>query len=424
MTLFRAMAWKNRTLKEARLALVLCILRGEGTVKELSRRFGVSRKTAYKWKARHESEGAGGLADRPPVARRIRRRLSAAWMGKLLRLHLRHPRWGPRKIRARAAARSRSGGTPSESTVKRWFARRGWVRRRPRRVMRGTPAVRPRLRKAGAPNAVWTVDFKGWFRTGDGAKAEPLTVRDLYSRRILAVDLVAGQRVAEVMGAMKRLFMREGLPERIRCDNGYPFGSTGCMGLTRLSAWWAGLGIGVEFTDPGHPEQNGAHEQMHRVLKAETARPPARTPAAQRRRSRRWMREYNELRPHEGIGLRTPSSLHRRSRRRYPRGAVKLKYPEGWERRWVKGNGEISRRGRRWFVGEAFAGMHVGLKPSGRGRWRVYFGRLWIGELREDEDGSIRPRIYPRGNQRRGRAACTGPASARSARLRRSRARR
>ena len=384
------MAWKNRTLKEARLALVLCILRGEGTVKELSRRFGVSRKTAYKWKARHESEGAGGLADRPPVARRIRRRLSAAWMGKLLRLHLRHPRWGPRKIRARAAARSRSGGTPSESTVKRWFARRGWVRRRPRRVMRGTPAVRPRLRKAGAPNAVWTVDFKGWFRTGDGAKAEPLTVRDLYSRRILAVDLVAGQRVAEVMGAMKRLFMREGLPERIRCDNGYPFGSTGCMGLTRLSAWWAGLGIGVEFTDPGHPEQNGAHEQMHRVLKAETAAPPAATAAAQHRRFQRWRRIYNHSRPHEALGLQVPAAYYRCSARQYPQHLAAWRYRRNDPVYRVNHEGRINWQGRSRFIGRAFAIERIAVRER-LTHHEVYLGPHLIGELHPNDPGGLRP---------------------------------
>lgn len=390
-------------------------------MRELCERHGISRKTAYKWKARHEAEGAKGLADRRPVARRVHRRLSAVWMKRLRRLHRRHPHWGPRKIRVLAAAGSRSGEVPSESTVKRSFSRCGWVRRRPRRVMRGTVVARPRLRGACEPNAVWTVDFKGWFRTGDGAKAEPLTVRDLYSRCVLAVELMVVPSVDGVMKAMRRLFKREGLPDRIRCDNGHPFGATGCMGLSRLSAWWVRLGIGVEFIDPGHPEQNGSHEQMHRMLKAETARPPARTLEGQRRRTRRWVEEYNGLRPHEGIGLRAPATLYRRSRRRCPMRLGPLAYPGTWEVRWVKGNGEISRKGRRWFVGEAFVGAHVGLKPHGKGRWRVYFGPLWIGELHEEDKApSMRPRIYRRKGRRRGLTLGRGPASARSAPLRRT----
>jgi putative transposase len=290
---------------------------------------------------------------------------------------------------------------PSESTFKRWFSRWGWVRRRPRRVRRGTVVVRPRVRKAHASNEVWTVDFKGWFRTGDRRRIEPLTVRDLYSRKVLSVALLGDQKGATVQRAMRRIFARNGLPERIRCDNGYPFGSSGSMGLSRLSAWWMKLGIAVDFMDPGHPEQNGGHEQMHRILKQDTANPPAGNLEAQRKRSERWVREYNEVRPHEALGMKVPAEVYRASGKKLPRRSRPLEYPGGWERKWVKGNGEISREGRRWYVGEAYVGEYVGLKPSGRGTWKVYFGETWIGELREKESGSIRPRVYNRMRQQK-----------------------
>jgi len=379
VTLFRAMAWKNRTLKEARLALVLCILRGEGTVKELSRRFGVSRKTAYKWKARHESEGAGGLADRPPVARRIRRRLSAAWMGKLLRLHLRHPRWGPRKIRARAAARSRSGGTPSESTVKRWFARRGWVRRRPRRVMRGTPAVRPRLRKAGAPNAVWTVDFKGWFRTADGNRCDPLTLQDAHSRYLLRCQAVKRTDTGCVWPILDAAFREYGLPLRMRSDNGPPFATTAMGGLSKLAIRLIKAGVVPERIEPGKPQQNGRHERFHLTLKRETASPPAASGLAQQRRFNSFAKSYNEERPHEALGQTPPAQHYAVSPRRYSGRLREPDYPDNAEIRRVRHNGEIKWQGDTLYVGQVLCGEPVGCLPLDDGRWQLRYGPLDLG---------------------------------------------
>lgn len=394
------------------------LLRGRETVVELARRYGVSRRTAYKWKGRFEEEGARGLVDRRPVARRVFRRLSKHWESWLRQMHRRHPRWGPRKLWCLAHRGRRRKAIPSESTFKRWFCRWGWVRRRPRRVTRGTVVVRPRVRLAHHPNQVWTVDFKGWFRTGDRRRIEPLTVRDLYSRKVIRVMLLPDQKATTVLRAMRRIFVRNGLPERIRCDNGYPFGSIGSMGLSRLSAWWLKLGIAVDFIDPGHPDQNGSHEQMHRILKADTANPPAANSEAQRKRTERWVREYNKVRPHDSLGIKVPAEVYRVSRRRLPSRTKELKYPAGWERKWVKGNGEICLCGRRWFVGEAYAGEYVGLKPSGMGNWKVYFGKTWIGELREKESGSIRPRVFNRKRQQKRALRFRRASPARSASLR------
>jgi hypothetical protein len=251
-------------------------------------------------------------------------------------------------------------------------------------------------------------------------------VRDLYSRYVLGVELLSERKTRTTQAAMRRIFRKWGLPERIRCDNGDPFGSLGCMGLSRLSAWWRGLGIEVEFIDPGRPDQNGAHEQMHRILKADTAQPPAGNLEGQRRRTRRWIEEYNEQRPHEGIGLEVPAGLYRRSGVEMPRRQKQMRYPAGWERHWVKRSGEIWRESQRWFIGEAFGGYHVGLKPGRRKeRWKVYFGGVELGELVSAEPGSMRPRYYERGEQKRRRAASgRGPAPARYARRSRASARR
>jgi hypothetical protein len=251
------------------------------------------------------------------------------------------------------------------------------------------------LTVARRSNQVWTVDFKGWFRTQDGQRIEPLTVRDLFSRYGLCIRLLKDQSWRPVQRIFQGLFRRYGYPRAIRADNGHPFGSTGPGGFSRLSAWWAALGIRVEFIAPGHPEQNGAHEQMHRILKGETTRPASVNLPAQQRRTDRWRRTYNEIRPHEALGQRAPAEVYRpqpgRSRR------ITLRYRRGWAVRRVRSNGQIKWRGRKRFVGEAFVGYPVGLEPLEGDKWAVHFGSLLIGEIWESDPGAMRPAKYVRG---------------------------
>ncbi len=290
---------------------------------------------------------------------------------------------------------------PSESAISRWLKKWKLTRKRHRLAHKGPVISRPPLTVARQANDVWTVDFKGWFRTGDGTRVEPLTVRDLASRYILAVDLLERQNILECRLSFERIFRQSGLPQVIRVDNGSPFGATGALGLTRLSAWWFKLGIQVEFIDPGHPEQNGAHEQLHRVYKQETLQPPARSLRAQRRRSEQWRQQYNVERPHEGLGMRVPARHYRKSPRAMPLKLRPWRYPSGWESRLVKGKGMISFRGRVRFVGEAFEGERVGLKWIRAGVWQVYFGTALIGELWDDEGGGIRAVWYRQGQRRK-----------------------
>jgi hypothetical protein len=238
------------------------------------------------------------------------------------------------------------------------------------------------------------VDFKGWFRTGDGQRVEPLTVRDLSSRYLLSIRLLRDQSWGLARRVFLRLFREKGYPAVIRVDNGGPFGSTGPAGLTRLSVWWTALGIRVEFIAPGHPEQNGAHEQMHRVLKAETTHPPSCHLRAQQRRTDRWVKIYNRIRPHEALGQRTPAEVY--CPQPVPARSAGLSYPKEWAIRRVRSNGEIRWQGRKRFTGEAFVGYPVGIKAKGRGRWEVYLGNLLIGELWHMDQGGMRPARYVR----------------------------
>lgn len=394
------MPWNTTCKLEQRLKFISELLLHNIPVCALCRKWGVSRKTAYKWLQRFKENGRAGLVDQVRAPCRLSNRPSVVWLKRLQRWRRRHPNWGAPKLHWSLKRRFGPKGLPSESAMSRWLKTWGLTRRRRRTPHKGPVIRRPALTQAKAPNEVWTVDFKGAFRTGDGTRVEPLTVRDLASRYALAVDLLAQPRVQECQAAFARIFRQYGLPEAIRVDNGSPFGSTGALGLTRLSAWWVKLGIRVEFTAPGHPEQNGAHEQFHRVYKAETLSPSARSLRQQRNRSELWRRQYNRDRPHESLQMRVPAQVYRKSRRKMPRALKAWRYPAGWLSRLVKGKGMISFRGAGRFIGEAFECERIGLKGSGVGIWKVYFGPLLVGELREWEKSGIRAAWHRRRRQR------------------------
>jgi transposase len=389
------MPWKKIDRVAQRYDLVRQMMAAELGVSELCRRAGISRKTAYKWKERYKKGRLRALADRSRAAGKIFGRADDLWLDRVRRLRQRRPTWGARKLRYRLGRDFGEAGLPSVAAITRWLRRWGLARGKSRR-RRGPVIFRRAVRPARRSNEVWTVDFKGWYRIGDGTRVDPLTVRDLHSRYGLAVSLQRSQGMKETRKRFGKIFKQYGLPERIRCDNGTPFGGAGPTGLTRLSAWWVKLGIEVEFITPGRPCENGAHEQFHRVYKKEVAKKPAGTLSGQQRRGDRWLKDYNEERPHGGEReMKLPVERYQASGRRL-RKIQPWRYPAGWECRRVKGNGEISRKGKRRFIGEAFAGDYVGLQPVRAKVWKVYFGPILIGELREEETGNIRTARYRR----------------------------
>jgi len=390
------MPWKKRSKEEHRLDLVRQMAKGDLTVGQISERFGVSRQTAYKWRQRYRRNRLAGLRDQSRRALLIGVQTTLAWLRRLRRLRQRRPTWGGRKLRHKLIERWGGEGVPAVATISRWLKRWGLSRGKRRRLP-GPQITRQANRPPRLCHDVWTVDFKGWHRTGDGTRVEPLTVRDLKSRYGLEVALLSSQQMEPVQRVFRKLFKRHGYPKRIRSDNGTPFGGGGTTGLTRLSAWWIKLGIQVEFITPGRPGENGSHEQFHSVYKAEVARQPEMTKAAQQRRTDQWLRDYNKERPHESLHMKAPAEVFQKNRQKRPRREGRWKYPKGWSARWVKGNGEINWQGKRRFVGEAFIRDYVGLKPMGPQRWRVYFGPIVVGDLCKKEVGRIRMAKYRRG---------------------------
>lgn len=389
------MPWKNLTRQEQRYRLVQRVESGQVSVTELSRQQKISRKTVYKWRQRYQQERLGGLKDRSRRPKKVFGKPPACWLKRIKHQRRWRPTWGARKLRESLRREFGEAGLPSVAAINRWLKRWGLARGR-RRRRPGPSVLRRRLRPPRRCNEVWTVDFKGWYCLKDGTRVDPLTIRDLHSRYGLRVGLQLGQSLIKTRRQMAKIFKQYGLPQRIRCDNGCPFGGPGPTGLTRLSAWWVKLGIEVEFITPGRPQENGSHEQFHGVYQRDVARKPVRTLRGQQRKSDRWLKRYNEERSHEALRMDRPAEHYQPSPRRLPERVAPWTYQTGWERRWVRGNGEINWRGKRRFVGEAFVCDYVGLQPRRAGIWRVYFGPLLVGELHEKESGNIRTARYRR----------------------------
>jgi putative transposase len=377
------MPWRERSPMEQRLQLVQEYRSGLLTMTELAEQYGISRKTAYKWVARYAAadEAVAALVDQSRRPHSRPQATAPAVVAALLALRKRHPRWGARKLVALGRKQHPTLVWPARSTVCDLLTRAGLVegrRRRPAAVGHAPAALHP----ITAPNQTWTTDFKGEFRTGDGRYCYPLTLRDGFSRFVLRCDGLLARTVDATRQRFLRAFAEYGLPDRIRSDNGTPFAATGLARLSRLSVWWMRLGIELERIAPGHPEQNGAHEQFHSVLKADTARPPASTLAAQQRRFDRFCTEYNHVRPHESLGDEPPATRYRPSTRPLPAKLPPLEYPGHMEVRRVSGAGHIAWRGP-VFLTETLAREDVGLEEVDDGVWTVYFATIALARFNE-----------------------------------------
>ena len=285
-------------------------------------------------------------------------------------------------LRAVTSTRVAVGTDSLNQTVCDLLKDRGFVEARRRRSRIAAPPRSP-LTAATEPNDVWTTDFKGEFRTGDGCYCYPLTLRDGFSRLVLRCDALAARTTLETRRRFERAFAEYGLPERMRSDNGGPFASPGLGGLSQLSVWWIRLGIIPERIAPGHPEQNGSHEQFHAVLKAHTARPPAATLRAQHHRFVAFCVEYNELRPHEALHDDTPAMHYRPSRRPLPACLPPLDYPGHAEVRLVSSNGCLAWHSEPIFLASALAGEYVAFEEVDNGIWTVRFANVVLGRFDE-----------------------------------------
>ena len=380
------MPWSTSSPMTQRLEFIHAVIHRRLTMRAACRQFGISEKTGYKWLDRFAYGGPDALADRSHAPVVPAHRVAAAVCNAVYELRDAHPTWGARKLRAVLAAQHPATAWPAPSTITALLKRTGRVVARRRTARERAAWAATGLTTPQAPNDVWTADFKGEFRLRSGPYCYPLTVADLQSRFVLGLRALAGTACEPTQAQFVRCFRRYGLPHVLRTDNGVPFGAPAALGgLSAFAVWLIRLGIRPERIHKGVPQENGAHERMHRTLKAETTRPAAATFAAQQRRFDHWRHEFNTERPHEALGLTPPRAHYAASPRPYPRRLPPLDYPLDADVRQVDRIGTIRWHSERVFLSHVLTGEFVGLRETGDAEWTISLGPLRLGYYREDD---------------------------------------
>jgi putative transposase len=381
------MGWMETCAVDERMRFVMMVERQDETFTAVCRRFGVSRRTGYKWLARYEAEGVEGLLDRSRAALNHPQAIACAIAERCLRVRREHPTWGPVKVRAWLERHAPKVAWPAASTIGELFDREGLtVKRRLRR--RSPPSSAP-FAHCGAANDVWCIDFKGWFLTGDGTHCEPLTLSDAHSRYLLRCQALSRTDDDHVWPIVDAAFREFGLPKALRSDNGPPFASRGAGGLSKLSVKVIKAGVMPERIAPGKPQQNGRLERLHLTLLQDTAKPPARSLRQQMERFKDFQRVYNEERPHQALGNDTPAEHYRVAPRAWDGVLREPEYGSDAAIRRVRHNGEIKWRGNTVYIGTALIGEPIGLAENAES-WTVLYGPIVLGAISHDAGDRLR----------------------------------
>lgn len=391
------MPWKEVLPMEEKNKFVVWAESGRFEFKALCARFGISRRVGYKWLGRYREHGMAGLQELSRAPRRVPGRTAPEIEALIVSERRRHPTWGPKKLRVVLARREQTERLPALSTIGEILQRHGLIEARRRRPS-AFKVKREELREVERLNQVWAMDFKGWFYLQDGQRCDPLTVSDLQSRYLVGIEAVPQATQYWTRRSCEKLFAEYGLPECIRVDNGSPFGTIGAGGLSKLSVWWLTLGIDVEYIRPGHPQDNGRHERMHRTMKAECCDPPSTHREAQQRRFHRWRQEFNHERPHESLDQRPPAEVYQASARKYEVATTTDLYEPNTPSLRVNETGQVFWQGRDWLVGEAFAGQNVALEPNPEPAAQAHtrlirFANVPLGILGDVAYGRLRPTV-------------------------------
>ena len=377
------MPWKELCALGLRTEMIDQWLRKEYSVTELSESYGISRKTIYKWVDRYLSQGKAGLAELSRDSYRHPNATPEETVKAILDMKKRRMRWGPRKVIAKLRSDYPDIRWPADSTTHEILKRYCLVRSRQYR--HHTPAYTEPFLGCDRPNRVWSADYKGHFRMGNGRLCYPLTISDNHSRYLLGCWGLSRPTFEQTQPCFEWVFRHYGLPDAIRTDNGTPFASIGLGGLSRLSVWFIKLGIRPERIEAGCPEQNGRHERMHRTLKESTASPPKRNIQEQQKAFNRFINEYDNERPHEALGQRPPASVYRPSSRPFLAKLPKVEYDLNVTVRYVHTNGYIKWNGSLLFLSETLIGEYVALELLDEHLWGVRFSFHPLGILNENK---------------------------------------
>jgi putative transposase len=378
---------------DERLRFVARRLEGE-KMAPLCAEFGISRKTGYKIFGEYKDHGLGALTDRSRRPHRQANRLPPALEATIVRLKREYPGWGAPKIREKLRQQwTTTPHLPAISTVHAVLDRHGLVQRRRRRRRR---AMGTELSRPTEPNALWCADYKGEFMLGNRRYCYPLTITDFASRYLLTCEALLTTQEQFAFTVFERTFKAFGLPRMIRTDNGVPFASAHALyGLSKLSVWWLRLGIQIERSKPGHPQDNGRHERMHLTLKKEATKPASANVLQQQARFDTFIAQYNQERPHQALGMKVPADVYTRSARVY-RGLEDLTYPFHDQTIAVTHCGRICFKGRKVNLSHVFAGQNVGVTQVGDRIWLVTFMQYDLGYF-DDETCRLEPIDNPFG---------------------------
>lgn len=389
------MPWRKETVEDQRGQFILKVKQGGCSVAEACRAHGISRPTGYKWIERYEAQGFKGLNDRSRRPKGVHPDSTPnATLCEIIKVRNEHPHWGGKTIRAYLKREGIVKKLPHARTIDRLLKRAGFVTPRARQhrvILPEREVVSPSL-----PNQVWTTDFKGWWTMGNRKKCYPLTVRDAVSRLLIAFDALDAESLENTKAAFIKAFKAYGLPLYILSDNGKPFANTqNPWGLSRLSVWWLKLGITPLRIAPGKPYQNGSHERMHLDMARQLEPKPEKNLSAEQRRFERWRYDYNSIRPHQALNMRTPEELYIPSTRQYVPDPIYM-YPDTWETRYVSAGGQFIWGNRSVQFSRAFSGESIAIEPVNRSTVRIWFTDFLLGTCDKDFQSPITPPRYLR----------------------------
>lgn len=373
------MSWNEVNKVEQRKQFILRLLKGE-QMTDLCQEYEISRTTGYKFLDRFKESGFEGLEDFSRRPHRFPNKTDEFIENLIIDLKKSHIKWGPKKLKILLEDKYSSIHFPAVSTIGMILANNGLVVKSTRRIARCYH--RTNLTDSDQANDVWCIDFKGQFRTKDRRYCYPLTISDHKTRYLIACEALESTKQDEAFGVFKSCFIKYGMPKIIRSDNGVPFASSSSIyGLTKLSLWFVKLGIDIERITPGHPEQNGRHERLHKTLKYESICPAANNIMQQQEKFDDFMFKYNNERPHESLGQKTPGSLYRASPVKYAEIDVRRYYSGHDFSRRVNDRGEISINPRMPVkISKIFYGEHLGFKEYGS-TYLVSYSKYDIGQI-------------------------------------------
>lgn len=386
------MAWENFTLEQQRLDLVEAFKLGEISKEEICNKFGVSRKTGYKWYNRYCHLGEEGLKDLPKIPHNPPFLYTDEQIERIIAFKRQRLTWGPKKILAKFNELYPNENWPSITRLHEILDKYNLVTKK--RVKPRVPATAPLADYINC-NDAWAVDLKGWFLTRDGRKCEPLTITDCVSRYLISCIHLDRHTVDDVWTVFDRAFREYGLPLKVRSDNGSPFGSCGAGRLTRLSVLLIKAGVTPEWIKPGHPEENGRHERFHLTLAQEIANPSRETLELQIEALEWFKRDYNFERPHEALNMKSPSSYYLPSNRKWDGNLKSPEYDRKiYDVRKVEKYGQIKWKGRHLFISETLCREYVGIKEVDNGKHGIFYGPIYLGLI--DEKGFEKPKMEKR----------------------------